>query len=89
MFEGDNFCGFSLNRESFPMNYGFVDLQYKPTSMLPQKFSRESLFCTLTMKVFPLERFAVYSKMRLVKFLDCDMILEHKTCIVARYKLSS
>ena len=63
--EGGNirgFRGFSLNRECFPMNYGLVDWQCKSTSMLPLKFSRKWKFCTLTVKVFSLESFAVYSK---------------------------
>ena len=58
MFEGENFlgfCGFSLNFECFPMNYGLVNWQCKSIiSMLAQKFSCEWQFCTLTMKVFPL-----------------------------------
>ena len=29
-----NFHGFSLNRESFPANYGLVDQQYKSTKVL-------------------------------------------------------
>ena len=65
MFEGQNFRGFrafSFNRKCFPTNYGFVDRQCKSTSMLLQKFSSEWKFCTLTVKVFPLESFAVYSK---------------------------
>ena len=28
MSVGENFCSFSLNHESFPMNYGLVDQQY-------------------------------------------------------------
>ena len=63
MFEGENFCGFhgfSLNRKFFPTNYGLVNWQCKSTSMLLQKFSRKWQFCTLTVKVFPLESFAVY-----------------------------
>ena len=50
----------SLNRESFPVNYGLFDWQCKSTSMLARKFSHERKFCTLTAKVFPLESFAVY-----------------------------
>ena len=55
----------SLNCECFPTNYGLVDLQYKSTSMLPQKFSYERKFCTLTTKVFPLKSFAVYGILKL------------------------
>ena len=33
-----SFCGFSLNRECFPTNYGLVDWQCKSTSMLARKF---------------------------------------------------
>ena len=40
-FEGENFCCFSLNGESLPMNYGYVDWQYKSTSMLAQNFSNK------------------------------------------------
>ena len=64
MFEEENFrgfCGYSLNHKCFAMNYGLVDWQCKSTSMLAQKFSCEWKFCTLTMKVFPLESFAIYS----------------------------
>ena len=61
-FKGGNFHGFSLNRECFPTiaNYGLVNWQCKSTSMLEQKFSYKWEFCALTMKVFPLESFAVY-----------------------------
>ena len=44
MFDRKNFCGFhgfSLNCDSFPINYGLVDRQYKPTSMLLRKLSSE------------------------------------------------
>ena len=44
---------FSLNCKCFPTNYGLVDWQCKSTSMLPQKFSSEWHFYTLTMKVLP------------------------------------
>ena len=63
MFEGENFHGFSLNYECFPMNYGLVDWQCKSTGMLLQKVSREWKFCILTAKVFPLESFAVYGNL--------------------------
>ena len=36
-----SFCGFSLDRESFLMNYGLVDQQYKSIELLQQKFYRE------------------------------------------------
>ena len=61
MYEGGNFCRFSLNRGCIPTNYGLVDWQCKSTSMLPQKFSPNWKVCTLTAKVFPLEIFIVYS----------------------------
>ena len=59
MLQGENlcdFCGFSLNRECFPTNYGLVDWQCKSTSMLPQKFSHEWQFCSYPNH----ESFAVY-----------------------------
>ena len=34
-FQGGGFHGFSLNCETFPMNYGLFDRQYKSTGMLP------------------------------------------------------
>ena len=40
MLVGENFHGFrsfSLDRESFPMNYGLIDQQYKPTELLQWK----------------------------------------------------
>ena len=52
--EGENFCGFhsfSLNYESFPVNHGLVDWQYKSTKMLQQKFYHGSFlprnFCRI------------------------------------------
>ena len=59
-FRVENFRGFPPNHKCFPTNYGLVDWQCKPTSMLVRKFSHEWKFCTLTAKVFPLESFAVY-----------------------------
>ena len=44
---------------SFPTNYGLVDWQYKPTSMLPWKFSSEQTFSIPNAKVFPLKCFVV------------------------------
>ena len=34
----ENFCGFSLNRKSFPANYSLVDQQYESTELLQWKF---------------------------------------------------
>ena len=52
MFKGE----LSLNRESFPMNYGLVHWQYKYTSII----ARISRLSTLNTKVSPLKYFAVY-----------------------------
>ena len=58
---GKTFAVFHSIVNVFPLiSYGLVDWQCKSTSMLLQKFSREWQFCTLTVKVFPLESFAVY-----------------------------
>ena len=37
----NSFYGFSLDHKSFPVNYGLVDQQYKPTELLQQKFYRK------------------------------------------------
>ena len=52
--------GFSLNHECIPTNYGLVNWHCKSTCMLARKFSHKWKFCTLAVKVFPLESFAVY-----------------------------
>ena len=47
------FSQFSLNYESFPVNHGLVDWQYKSTKMLQQKFYHGSFlprnFCVYGM----------------------------------------
>ena len=40
----EKFSQFSLDRESFPLNYGLVDQQYKSTEMLQQKISPMNVF---------------------------------------------
>ena len=66
MYAGENIRGFhdfSLNCESFPANYGFVDQQYKSTEMLQPMFYHEYLFSTSNAK-FPCRCFSVYGKMQ-------------------------
>ena len=57
---GGKLSRFSLNRESFPVEY-FTRLgihYYK--KLLPRKFSRQIFIFALTAKVFPLDCFDVY-----------------------------
>ena len=53
MSAGENFHvfrGFSLDRNSFPINYRLVDQQYKSTELLQQTLSEvSSIFLTMMM----------------------------------------
>ena len=56
-FEEENLCGFrgfSLNRKSFPTNYGLVNWQYNSTSMLPKVFQQTTILHSKC-EGFPLE----------------------------------
>ena len=46
-------CGFSLNCESFPANYGLVDQQCKSTELLQWNFTANSYFPLKTGKFPP------------------------------------
>ena len=59
------FTVFHFNYESFSMNDGLVDRQYKSTSMLLQNFPTNSFF-TLKLKVSFLESFVIYSSYSLL-----------------------
>ena len=63
MFEGkfSRFLWFFTESWIFSHELWPVDWQCKSTSMLPQNFSHEWQFCTLTAEVFPHKSFAVYS----------------------------
>ena len=63
-FQGGTFNSFSLNHKLFPVNYGFINCQYKSTSMLhkgfpPQKFCHIAtcISCTTNSAAF---KFDIY-----------------------------
>ena len=55
-----SFCGFLLDPESFPTNYGLVDQQYKATKLLQQKFYCKQLFFNQNANILLLGCFTIY-----------------------------
>ena len=47
------FCGFSLNHESFPENYGLINWQYKSTKCYSESFAMNNHFALKTRKFSP------------------------------------
>ena len=61
------------------MNHGLVDWQSKSISMLSEKCSRKWQFWILTVKVFPLENFAIYGISLHRALYSCNFEIIFKT----------